>query len=561
MTPGLGFAAGNAGPGGASALDEVMQVRRRTEAVFDRTLSTMFDAMDDLSRAERGLLALAETFSPSELSRLRGFQDIFQGLAADVEAKVSRSRQGAAQLERLMRAGGTRLDDLRRLTRTAALVALNAQVVTGTIRADGGALDGLARIMRQVLAQVAGLVTELASGIDQGRDDLRRAQEGAAALHSFAEREAVPAIHRFAQLIEARARDKTLSRSAALVSLRLKALQDRIRLVVTHLQVGDELRQRLEHVEAILREASQPDQASPMVLRRLAGRQLRSALADLHHALHEGRRCLRGLGRTAGAIPEAIATGGLSGTGAGGLEHLTEGAARIERAIDGLTRTGQALADASSDLSRTLSGVGQATRTAAEFERRMTVLGLNAILLSSRLGTEGRAMVEVAQQLRDIARSITEAIAELRTDTEGIAATAGGLDVPEDGALAGRLVSAATAAGQVSDFARTVREQLAEMGSLRASADIAETFWQAERDLEAFGEVAQRLEVLALGLDHPGTALLPLDPSAADAVSAIRRIYTMQSERDLHDELFPAPAPAVPRGDAAMRRAGASLIA
>ncbi len=533
-------------PEPVAGLAELAEVRRRTEEVFDRTLSAMFGAMEVLSQAEGALVVLSEAFSPAEVARLRGLQDIFQGLASDVEAKVARSREAAARLERLMRAGGGRLDDLRRLTRTAALVALNAQVVTGTIRADGGALDNLARTMRQVLSQVADLVSELAAGIERGRDDLRAVQDSAASLQNFADREAVPTIQHFARLMEARARDRGLSRSAGLVSGRLKALQNRLRLVVTHLQVGDGLRQRLEHVEAILALSAQPGSPPPALLRRLAALQVRGALSDLTHAMHEGRRCLRGLGRTAGAISGTVAIGEFGGEGAGGLAPLIDRAERIETAIEGLSRTGRGLSQASESLAQTLGEVGRATQTAAEFERRMTVLGINAILLSSRLGTEGRAMVEVAQQLRDIARNITEVIAQLRHDTEGIALTAGGLDKPEDEALSGRLVIAAEAAAQVSLLGHTVGEQLVQMKALQDAGDIAETFWRAERDLETFSRSAESLERVAALLEQVGERMPNLPAGAEEGVSAIRCIYTMQAERDIHDALFPKLAPTKP---------------
>ncbi len=533
----------------ASDLAELERLRRGTEAVFDRTLAAMFDAMENLARAESALLALARTFAPAELARLRAMQDTFQDLAADVEAKVARSREAARRIERLMQDGRGRLDDLRRLTRSASLVALNAQVVSGTIRADSGALDRLARTMREVLSQVSALVAELGSGIDRGEEDLRRVGTGAADLQGFADREAMPAIHRFAALVEARACDKGLARAAGLVSGRLAALQGHIGIVVTHLQVGDSFRQRLEHVETILAMAAQLDGEAAATVRRIAGAQIRGALSDLNHAVHEGRRGLRSLGRTAGAIPRALEAGGFQDEDAGGLAPLVAGAGRIERAIEGLTRTGRVLSEASDGLARALAGVGDATRTAAEFEKRMTVLGLNAILLASRMGSEGRAMVEVAQQLRDIARSITERISLLRQDTEGIAATAGGLDAPEDGAPAGRLAAAIEATGQVSDLARSVEHQLGEMAAARPAADIAEAFQGAERELANFAGPVQWLVAAADRLDPGGSRGRFPSNATEDTLAEVRRVYTMQAEREIHDAMFPhLAAPATAEG-------------
>jgi hypothetical protein len=206
---------------------------------------------------------------------------------------------------------------------------------------------------------------------------------------------------------------------------------------------------------------------------------------------------------------------------------------------------GRGLSEASEGLARTLGAVGRATRTAAEFEGRMTVLGLNAILLSSRLGTEGRAMVEVAQQLRDIARSITEVIAQIRLDIEAIADTAGGLDVPEDEALAQRLAAAAEAAAEVSRLADGVGGHLREMDAIRRGGDLAQGFWTAEKVLDDFALAAAALEPLAAALDPPGEAPGPLPASLREALQPIRRLYTMQSERDLHDALLRGDPPGV----------------
>lgn len=524
---------------GATALAEVALLRRGTEEVFDRTLGAMFDALENLARSEAALLALARTFAPPELARLRAMQDTFQDLATDVEAKVARSREAARQIERLMQKVRGRLDDLRRLTRSASMVALNAQVVSGTIRADSGALDRLARTMREVLGQVSNLVLELEAGIDQGKEDLRCMGLGAAELQGFADREAVPAIHRFAALVEARAADKTLARSAGLVSGRLAVLQGHTRTVVMHLQAGDSFRQRLEHVERILGMAATSDDEAARIIRRVAAVQIREALGDLGRALSEGCRGLRSLGRTAGAIPRALETGGFQSEDAGGLAPLVAGSGRIERAIGGLSRTGNTLSEASDGLAQALAGVGDATRSAAEFEKRMTVLGLNAILLASRMGSEGRAMVEVAQQLRDIAQGITERISLLRQDADGIATTASGLDASGNGSPSDSLAAATEAMRQVSELARSVDRQLGEMAAARPAADIAEAFRMAEQELGLYLVRAQALLGAADRLEPSSEPLLTLSEAGEELAAEVRRVYTMQAERDAHDAMFP----------------------
>jgi hypothetical protein len=275
------------------------------------------------------------------------------------------------------------------------------------------------------------------------------------------------------------------------------------------------------------------------VVRRVVAAQIRGELGNLNLALQEGRRGLRSLGRTAGAIPRALEAGGFHNEDARGLAPLVARAGRIEWIIDILTRTGRALSEASDGLAGALVGVGDATRTAAKFEKRMTVLGLNAILLASRMGTEGRAMVEVAQQLRDIARSITERISLLRQDTEGIAATAGSLDAVQGKTPAERLIAAAEATGQVSDLARSVGRQLGQMAAARPAADIAEAFQRAEQELSDFAGLVRWLAGVADRSDAGSSSEPHLSSGMEAIIAEVRGLYLMQSERRIHDALFP----------------------
>ena len=443
-------------PSSVAPLGRVAFIRRRTESVFGTALDAMLGALEDLGATASALVALAETLSPDELARLRALQPRFENLGTQVRAKADRCQATAGALDRHMSEGRHRLDELRGLARTATLVSLNALMVSRSLNSDGGTIDGLARSMRSVLGEVAGLVSDLALRIAAGQAELRAVEQGAAALAEVAGAEALPALRDFAELIQVRSRDGRVARSARLVSKRFEALENRVGQVILHLQVGDAFRQRLEHVETILTMAegcgTRPVAGA---LRILAAAQLRAALEDLDGSSHKAVRHLSALARTAADIPRAGAIESLRSGGRDGLGALVSASGRIEVVIGRLTETTHRLTGSSWGLADTLADAGQDAGEAAEFERRMTVLGLNAILLASRLGPEGRAMEEVAQQQRNIARSIIDVMSRLRGDLEGVVSAAGDLHDSEDQDLTAALQGAEGATVEVKAL-RTV---------------------------------------------------------------------------------------------------------
>jgi hypothetical protein len=523
-----------------SPTGQVAFVRRRTEAVFAATLDAMLGALDDLDVTASSLVSLAETLSPEAMARLRAVQPMFHDLGAQVSAKSDRCRVTVRSLDRLMSDGRHRLEDLRSLARTATLVSLNALVVSRSLSSDGGTIDGLAQSMRSVLGEVGGLVSELGAAITAGLAELRQVEQGATTLAEVAQAEALPAIAEFADLVQARSRDERVARSARLVSKRFEALQQRVGQVVLHLQVGDSFRQRLEHVETLLAKADDlAGDSGGEALRMLAAAQLRAALADLGQDTHAAVRQLRSLARTAADIPRIGAVEDLRGSGREGLGALTAASARIGGVIGTLTEASERLTASSQGLAGKLADTGQNVGEAAEFERRMTVLGLNAILLASRLGPEGRAMEEVAQQQRDIARSIIEVMGQLRRDLEGVVVASGDLDTGADRDLAGTLRTAEGIAGEIMGLSHRVKGHLTAMEAVRDAREILELVDRARSEIEGFARVAAGLDEVAWALDQGGKSD-GIGEEERALLAWARRLYSMQAEREVHDALFPA---------------------
>ncbi|EYD76545.1 hypothetical protein Rumeso_01966 [Rubellimicrobium mesophilum DSM 19309] len=169
--------------------------------VYGAALDAMLGALEDLGATASSLVALAETLSPEAMARLKSLQPRLEDLSAQVRAKADRCRTTAGALDRHMSEGRHRLDELRGLARTATLVSLNALVVSRSLNSDGGTIDGLARSMRSVLGEVAGMVSDLALRIAAGQAELREVELGAAALAEVSGAEALPALREFAALI------------------------------------------------------------------------------------------------------------------------------------------------------------------------------------------------------------------------------------------------------------------------------------------------------------------------------------------------------------------------
>ncbi|EYD76544.1 putative transducer like protein [Rubellimicrobium mesophilum DSM 19309] len=331
-----------------------------------------------------------------------------------------------------------------------------------------------------------------------------------------------------------------MARSARLVSKRFEALEGRVGQVILHLQVGDAFRQRLEHVESILamaEDVGSPDAAR--ALRILAAAQIRAALGDLDRSSRGAVKHLAALARTAADIPRAGAIGSPRSDGREGLGGLVSASGRIEAVIGRLAETTHRLTDSSRSLAETLADAGQDAGSAAEFERRMTVLGLNAILLASRLGPEGRAMEEVAQQQRQIARSIIDVMSRLRRDLEGVVAAAGDLHAGADEDLAAALQGAGSATSEVMSLSDRVRQHLGELERVRGAGELVELVEDARKEIECFAEMAASLAGVAEDLDDSLDEMDLKDGGTTSFLARARRLYSMQAERLVHDRLFP----------------------
>jgi hypothetical protein len=206
------------------------------------------------------------------------------------------------------------------------------------------------------------------------------------------------------------------------------------------------------------------------------------------------------------------------------------------------------------DAERVAASVGEAVTLSARhiatvrsLEADLRLLGLNMTLKCDRLGTSGRALNQVAQELRSCADHTTEDAGAVMSSLEGVALVAKELASPDRRAtladIAGIEDTMARSVAAFGEAGRSVAEALTALQrDGHAVATILET---AARGITFHHEIGRDLRQIAARLDaiarEVGTGADGAPSERRKILSLIDGQYTMASERSVHDR-FAAPA-------------------
>jgi hypothetical protein len=336
------------------------------------------------------------------------------------------------------------------------------------------------------------------------------------------------------------------------------------------MQIGDTTRQRIEHVEFAL-----------TLIAQLHGRQVRAAIdLDLGAVAPADKdRLLAAI--TALSLAQLTDTAdeldGQVGAIAASLGEIAGDAREIaslgqQTTASGGYRPGSFLSDLEADVqhARSLLEDLRSTQTASDtvmtgvldttkalvrnisaiqsLESDIRLMGLNTTLRSSRLGSEGRALTVIAQELRTCSNlTATEAEAVLADLDAMVAAasTASGVDqtqrLAEVTELSRIMVASvellSKTAGALAGALETLDRESANVGAaLQATA--TEIRSKAE-----IGEILRRGSSALAGMHPQPLEDEPGDP--AGMLAAIAAKYTMAREREIHARVLKCEMPAV----------------
>lgn len=526
-------------------------IRRRTEPGFlqlARELSLLHEGAAELSRTTREhVTSLRDVLERNQLAggeAARALETLQRGMG-EAEGRLRMLRRASKAIHRL-RGQGKRME---RLASFLEVCGYGFAVETSRNPASQSAFSGFVAELRTLAGKVGMLGAAMAEQAESAQYESERLDRAMTAglaeldeLTAHAERTVRETAARVEKVLQASwTALQEAERDTALIAAHANA-------AVYHLQFGDIVRQKLEHVAAAFEEAA-PEQAGQVLAveagqLELAGEEIASARRRLDEAFaglaEDARRLAGTIGRAGGRSED-------DGAEKDPLEELGAAFARIEE----LERRGSQLcADARATYGRAVETAGRLSHHMAEVDeinRRMHIQALNAIVKTALLGEDGRTLevlsVHVQQvfgESSELAAESVGMIEELHTDADGSPAE----DAPSEGAAATLRRDLGQLARVRDELRRAMRE--AEAGSERQNAVLE----QARQSLDFLSEMetevaALRQETAEARRSAPGAA----QEASGDSVDLVGR-YTIESEREVHRRMTQAGDPAQPPEDA-----------
>ncbi|MCP3373914.1 chemotaxis protein [Bradyrhizobium cajani] len=323
---------------------------------------------------------------------------------------------------------------------------------------------------------------------------------------------------------------------------------------IISLQAGDSTRQRLEHVCHGLGLASGstpslvPDPVASddgaRAICRLQAAQLRDAQREFGGDIGQIVRALTAILHDAGSVVGhgRALFGGEDGGSSSFLAHIKQTLAQASTLITTCEGAGRSVDEALALVEDTLTKFRQAIAGLAEATVDITLIGMNAGLKASHLGSRGSAFVVIANELKTTADQVSVGAGRLKPVLDGIERSAGELKelrVQGDPAHLARLEP------QILQALREVEAGNERLGKLMSrlvdeGAEFEGLMNSAQGLMGELGAgsaalpaVAARLETASAGAQRP-------QPRAQDEamLDELFARYTMERERDVHREFL-----------------------
>jgi hypothetical protein len=545
-------------PAGYSQATQLKQNADRISETFSKCEKTCLQVGARLGDAIPNLSDLGELFKTlSQSLESEGFRAAnsdLRAVALDISAigaELTTESKGLDHLVALNKAIAIRIENLSSNIRTIAALVFNVKIeaasFAGTADNMSDFVDGLQFLATKAQSAV-GRYQSTHIKLYELLQNTSKAQLGFQNSHQERLLSVAADITDSLEVIERRRREMT----AALADIGTQSQQIGMHIGqgVVALQIGDSTRQRIEHAHAALHlAAGLLDGAEPSTslvaagICQLQSLQINAALSDFTKEMSTIEALLRGLASDSGTL--ASRGRALFGAGDTGADSFLEELERKLKAVNALveeSRHARAIVDqATSAVGVTMTDMETQTASLSEIVVDMTMLGMNAVLKSTRLGQRGLGLNVIAQELRSYAVEIVRGIKTLKPAIDEVMTFVGEISKAGESRNAGHMMKLGGRMTAAIGIFKSSGTQMSEalMRLQRESDCVGQVIDEAARQLGGDNDISETLLEVVTSINY--LAVQIADPneiggqSAAEIDRLLRASYTMACERDIHE--------------------------
>jgi len=341
---------------------------------------------------------------------------------------------------------------------------------------------------------------------------------------------------------------------ADLAGASTKKIAEAVGGAIISLQAGDSARQRLEHVGHGLGLASGSSPSlvpgpvasddGARAICQLQAALLRDAQREFGGDIGQIVRALTAILHDAGSVVGHGRTlfGGAEGGSSSFLTRIKQTLAHASTLIATCESAGRSVDEALAIVEDTLTKFRQAIAGLAEATVDITLIGMNAGLKASHLGSRGSAFVVIANELKATADQVSAGAGRLRPVLDGIERSAKEL---KELRVQGDSTQLAKLEPQILQALREVEAGNERLGKLMSrlvdeGAEFEGLMNSAQGLMSSLGESSATLPAVAMRLETASAGAQRPQPAAQDQamLDDLFARYTMERERDVHREFL-----------------------
>jgi len=495
-----------------------------------------------LSRLTATFEALPAELESPELAAATDRLALVGRRARAIAEALATEHTDVARLVQVVASAGHPIDELRRQVKMMSIVAINARVTAAGIVNDTDDFDVFTTDIAKLSDSAAAAIAEFARTYQQLSAVVREAADARGAFETTHRATLAQLADELetglAEVTAQRRRSVAISVETGRISRDIEA---RVATAVMALQVGDATRQRVEHVEAALRDMDDLEPAAIPPVAELQRLQLASARESLTSEMASGAAALGELARDATrALAQVRDThGSLASSGLAALHSALQKAVIVLRDYEAEREKLDEVANAVAETVRVLLGHVEAVQ---EVEYEMRLVSLNAAVKCAQLGPRGRALDVISTQLRALtgetvvsAHSAVERLNEAASVATAFTTATGSDPDSRVGAMEHEAVNGLGLLEAIGTRMVTALRDLDRDGPV-----IARRLTEAMQDFGRHDAISEALSDVEIGLG----AVAGAGEAPAGFLAVLRRRYTMDTERRLHDSFTGAPPPA-----------------